>query len=75
MIIVEAAVWDADMNNKHSPMYEMALEGIPLRKHTWPSRNAARAYFGKKLPWTTWDKRVFEAFIVSENHILSDLGR
>lgn len=35
------------------------------RRDQWPSREAAAAYLRRRLPWKSWDMRVFERYMVS----------
>lgn len=41
-----------------------AIEIARTRKDIWASREEARAWFAKRLPWNRWDPRVFDLHIV-----------
>ncbi|KAH9852150.1 Alpha/beta hydrolase fold-1 [Lenzites betulinus] len=47
-----------------------AIEIARTRKDIWASREKARAWFAKRLPWNRWDPRVFDLHI---QHALCEL--
>jgi len=46
------------------------IESVKKRRDIWESREIARAWFEKRLPWKRWDSRILDAFI---RHGLRDL--
>lgn len=40
--------------------------GLTLkRRDEWPSKQEALKYFSERLPWSRWDPRALESFVVS----------
>ena len=61
---------------------ELIMKAIAASRSTWPSRDAAREYFGKRPPWKFWDSRVLDLYVVrrlrepalADTHIHRDLS-
>ncbi|KAL7282102.1 hypothetical protein ACG7TL_003571 [Trametes sanguinea] len=47
-----------------------AIEVARKRKDVWPSREAARQWFAKRVPWSRWHPRILDLYI---EHALTDL--
>ena len=43
---------------------EMMLEYTKSKRDIWDSREAARTWMAKRLPWNRWDPKVLDLFIV-----------
>lgn len=41
-----------------------AVEEAKMRKDIWPSRDAAREWFSKRLPYKLWTPEVLQLFVV-----------
>ncbi|KAK7012836.1 alpha/beta-hydrolase [Favolaschia claudopus] len=39
------------------------MQAVKTRQDIWESREAARAWFAKRLPWKRWDTRILDTFI------------
>lgn len=61
--LITKAAWD-----EHKEQQEFALKTISAmvmkRRDTWASREDARQYFEDRVPWSSWDGRVLELFLV-----------
>ncbi|KAI0365459.1 alpha/beta-hydrolase [Pilatotrama ljubarskyi] len=57
------------MVDENAPLLR-AVQFAKTRKNTWPSRQAAREWLAKRLPWRRWDARILDLFI---EHALRDL--
>ncbi|TFK87183.1 alpha/beta-hydrolase [Polyporus arcularius HHB13444] len=68
--LITKAAWD-----EHKEQQEFALKTISAmvmkRRDTWATRTDARQYFEKRLPWSSWDKRVLELFL---EHALKEVS-
>lgn len=40
------------------------IELAKTRKDTWPSREAAKVWLGKRLPWKRWTPQVLDLYVV-----------
>lgn len=46
-----------------SPLTKI-IEFARTRRDIWPSRAAAREWFAGQLPWSQWDARVLDLYVV-----------
>lgn len=71
IILVEPPMIDRDVFNNHikerQQQTQFLLKAVSKQRGTWPSREAAHQYFEKRLPWSLWDKRVLQTYVVSTN--------
>jgi hypothetical protein len=44
---------------------KMSMKFTLERRDTWPDAEAAASYLRRKLPWKSWDSRIFDVYIVS----------
>jgi pimeloyl-ACP methyl ester carboxylesterase len=42
---------------------KMNVRGVQSRKHTFPSREDASLWARKRMPWKTWDDRMFQCYL------------
>ena len=68
LVLVEPSLctrpaWDAHLEEREGALVVMS-KLVMKRRDAWASRADARAYFTKRLPWTSWDPRVLELYIV-----------
>ncbi len=50
---------------KKGKAWELLVEMAKTRKDIWPSREAARDWMSKRLPWNCWTPRCLDLFVVS----------
>ncbi|KAJ3859365.1 Alpha/beta hydrolase family-domain-containing protein [Lentinula novae-zelandiae] len=47
----------------HTPLYRAISLLMTNRKNTWASKEEARVWMEKKIPWGMWDARVLKAYV------------
>ncbi len=62
--LVDPAIWPESVIGEETPTYKMAAKNIPFRQASWESRSEAKKYLSSRLPWSEWDKRVLDLYIV-----------
>ncbi|KAF9478461.1 alpha/beta-hydrolase [Pholiota conissans] len=70
IILVDPPIWGKEKDGQDSDVYKMVSEMTPVRKDTWKSFEDASKWLKKRLPWGSWDDRVFDAYT---KHGLRDL--
>ncbi|KAJ7463440.1 alpha/beta-hydrolase [Mycena galericulata] len=65
MILIEPTMMTKEIFAQGSELSEVTrvIDAVKKRRDTWESREVARAWFAKRLPWKRWDTRVLDAFI------------
>ncbi|KAJ7621153.1 alpha/beta-hydrolase [Roridomyces roridus] len=66
MILVEPTMMTKEILDKtfKTPSeLSRVIDAVKQRKDIWQSREVARAWFAKRLPWKRWDPRVLDIFI------------
>jgi hypothetical protein len=61
---VDPPIWGKEKDGQDSEVYKMVSEMTPVRKDIWKSCEDASKWLKKRLPWGSWDDRVFEAYVV-----------
>ncbi|KAG6808921.1 hypothetical protein H0H93_016341, partial [Arthromyces matolae] len=62
LILIDPPIFSTTMKDHQTEMYKLVAAMTPLRKDRWPSHEVAVRWMEKKVPWNTWDRRVFEVF-------------
>ncbi|KAI0730568.1 alpha/beta-hydrolase [Earliella scabrosa] len=73
LVLVEPPIMTREVfarATKKGKAWEILIEMARNRKDIWPSRDAARAWMAKRLPWSTWTPRCLDLFV---EHALRDL--
>ncbi|CAA7258857.1 unnamed protein product [Cyclocybe aegerita] len=60
IIIVDPAMTSNAFDDKESDIYRFVKSTTPTRKDTWCNPDTAAAWLKARLPWATWDERVFD---------------
>ncbi|KAG5653240.1 hypothetical protein H0H81_001623 [Sphagnurus paluster] len=53
---------------------KMSMKMTLERRDTWPDKESAIAYFRRKLPWKSWDPRVFDIYMAITYNALQKEG-
>lgn len=61
--ITPQAIFELDLAERMEYM-DLVVNMTLKRNDLWPNKEAARAYFKKRLPWAMWDERSIEAYVV-----------
>ncbi|KAF7325773.1 CN hydrolase domain-containing protein [Mycena kentingensis (nom. inval.)] len=70
IVLIEPSLATPPMFYKHiAPVHPALIAATQMRRSRWASRDEAAAWFAKRRPWRTWDKRVLRTFI---EHGLAD---
>ncbi|KAK0200883.1 Alpha/Beta hydrolase protein [Desarmillaria ectypa] len=72
LILIEPTIWPEElMDPDHdSPMVALAVQAIPRRRDHWRSREDAKRYLAKRIPWSMWDPRILDIYV--EHGLRSD---
>ncbi|KAG6809545.1 hypothetical protein H0H92_015843 [Tricholoma furcatifolium] len=62
VILVDTPIFAPAMKEQESEMYKLVRAMTPLRKDIWASRDAATKWMQTRLPWSAWDRRVFDIY-------------
>ena len=65
LILVDPPIWSKEKDGQDSDVYKMVAEMTPLRRDIWKSSDDAKAWLKSRIPWGTWDERVFDVYVVS----------
>ncbi|KAF5309122.1 hypothetical protein D9619_012789 [Psilocybe cf. subviscida] len=63
LILVDPPIWSKKFHGQDSDVYKMVEEMTPVRRDIWKSRDEAKTWLRKRLPWNSWDERVFEKYV------------
>ncbi|KAJ6498321.1 alpha/beta-hydrolase [Mycena vulgaris] len=66
MILVEPTMMTKEILAeafKHPTEIVRVMNAVKKRQDIWESREIARAWFAKRLPWKRWDPRILDGFI------------
>ncbi|KAG6887825.1 hypothetical protein C0995_012372 [Termitomyces sp. Mi166 len=67
VFLVEPTILSQDLFDAHAKEREdsanMTMKLTLTRRDSWPSKGAAAAYLRKRLPWKSWDSRVFDIYV------------
>lgn len=69
VFLVEPTIMSQELFDAHAKerqdFGEVTMKVTLNRVDSWPTREAAASYLRKRLPWKSWDSRVFDIYIVS----------
>ncbi len=67
LVLIEPTIWPEELTGPEhdSPIVTLATQAIPLRRDHWKSREDASRYLAKRIPWSMWDRRVLDIYVVS----------
>ncbi|KNZ75953.1 Peroxisomal membrane protein LPX1 [Termitomyces sp. J132] len=75
LFLVEPTILSQELFDAHAKEREdsanLTMKATLARRDSWPNKGAAAAYLRGRLPWTTWDPRVFNIYV---NHGLQALS-
>ncbi|KAG6901876.1 hypothetical protein C0995_007000 [Termitomyces sp. Mi166 len=67
VFLVEPTILSQQLFDAHAKEREdsanMTMKVTLTRRDSWPSKEAAAAYLQRRLPWKSWDSRVFDIYI------------
>ncbi len=63
-IFVEPTIWPAEMAGVDAPVYKYVKRGIPTRRDHLPTKAEAKRYFEGRAPWSYWDSRIRDIYVV-----------
>ncbi|PBK71172.1 alpha/beta-hydrolase [Armillaria solidipes] len=69
LVLVESPIHHPSAEVHHTAMFK-AFAAVNNRHDIWPSREAAKAWLGKRFPWKAWDPEVLDIYV---NHGLRPL--
>ncbi|KAG7441388.1 uncharacterized protein BT62DRAFT_486103 [Guyanagaster necrorhizus] len=64
LVLVETPIHHPSAEVHHTAMYK-AFATVDNRHDIWTSREAAKAWLGKRFPWKVWDLEVLDIYVVS----------
>lgn len=63
------------MEEHRTEIYKLVEATTPMRRDIWDSAEAASKWMKSRVPWKTWDPRVFEIYVVCTFLILRAMTR
>ncbi|KAK0189641.1 Alpha/Beta hydrolase protein [Armillaria mellea] len=65
LVLIEPTIWPEELTGPEheSPIVTLATQTIPLRRDHWKSREDARTYLAKRIPWSMWDRRILDIYV------------
>lgn len=70
IILVDPPIWSKEKDGQDSEIYKMVEVMTPVRKDIWKSVEDASKWLKARVPWGSWDERVFDAYVVSSQLIV-----
>lgn len=68
LILVEPTVFTREVCEQLQPSLTRIKEFARTRQDVWPDGAAAREWFAGQLPWSRWDPRVLDLYVVRIPH-------
>ncbi|KAF5382078.1 hypothetical protein D9615_004232 [Tricholomella constricta] len=67
IFLIEPTILSQELFDAHARerkiFANMSMKVTLERRDTWPDRETAAAYFRRRLPWKSWDPRVFDIYV------------
>ncbi|KAF8229948.1 hypothetical protein L208DRAFT_144014 [Tricholoma matsutake] len=63
MILVDPGMSSHAMEEHRTEIYKLVEATTPMRRDIWDSAEAASKWMKSRVPWKTWDPRVFEIYV------------
>ncbi|KDR71147.1 hypothetical protein GALMADRAFT_127350 [Galerina marginata CBS 339.88] len=63
IILVDPPIWGKDKDGQDSDIYKLVETMTPIRKDIWTSNDEATHWLKSRLPWGSWEERVFDAYV------------
>ncbi|KAK0447925.1 Alpha/beta hydrolase fold-1 [Desarmillaria tabescens] len=65
LVLIEPTIWPEELTGPEhdSPIVALAAQAIPQRRDHWKSREDARRYLVKRIPWNMWDPRILDIYV------------
>lgn len=68
LILIDPGIFSPDsiakVKKTDGPLLQILEYTAKLKRDRWDSRQAARTWMAKRLPWNHWDPKVLDLFIV-----------
>ncbi|PPQ72403.1 hypothetical protein CVT26_003796 [Gymnopilus dilepis] len=63
IILVDPPIWSKERDGQDSEIYKMVETMTPIRKDVWKSPEDASKWLKARVPWGSWDERVFDSYV------------
>ncbi|KDR68066.1 hypothetical protein GALMADRAFT_257320 [Galerina marginata CBS 339.88] len=63
IILVDPPIWSKDKDGRDSDIYKLLETSTPVRRDIWKSNDEAALWLKSRLPWSSWEELVFDAYV------------
>jgi len=63
IILVDPPIWGKEKDGQDSDIYKLVETMTPIRKDIWKTFDEASNWLKSRLPWGSWEERVFAAYV------------